>query len=148
MGDPFSGALQSSLAVLETIKVVRSVYMGIRGVNKEVQELYVDIESLSSAIESITNCLSDPALARADQSALANGPSIFTPLISCFGNCNHTVDRFKEAMSTLNPSDDVRFKRVWKFAKLKNKSEDLAAIRHQFSTQLASINTSFSALQL
>ena len=141
MADPFS-ALQSSLAVLEAIKKVRQVYVGVRSVNREVQELLMDVDSLSSAIESIHNCLGDPALSRADQKALSNGPSIFTPLISCFGNCNHTVDRLKEVMSNFNPSDDVGLKRVWKFAKLKHKGEDLQAIRQQLSTQHFLLGTS------
>ena len=95
-------------------------------------------------------CLSDPALARANEKGLAQGQTIFGPLTSCFWNCNHSVERLKTTMDEFNPDEERRFgaKKIWKFAKLKNKGESLQAIRQQLGTQLASLQTSISVLQL
>ena len=148
MAEALFGAVQAATATLSAIKTIRKIYMGIQGVNQEVKDVFMDIEALNSAIESVYNCLADPALTRANENGLAQGSSLFAPLTSCFWSCNHTVDRLRDTMSSFNDKEERLPKRVWKFAKFKNKSENLLAIRQQLGTQLASLNTSFSALQL
>lgn len=150
MAEAIFGAIQSADATLNAIKTIRMVYMGIKNVNQDVKDIYMDIDSLDNVAVGVHACLSDPALVRATEKGLAQGQTIFGPLTSCFWNCNHSVERLRSIMEEFNPEDERRFgaKKIWKFARLKNKGESLAAIRQQLGTQLASLQTSISVLQL
>ena len=146
-GAEFLTAVQTADSLLNLAKTVRQVILGVKSVNQDVQDLCEELGSLSNAIESIRTCLSDEAFARALQNAQANTPNVFTSLTNCFENCDRTVVRLQKVMAKFDQSDDQGLKRLKKYARLKNKGEDLQSIRQQLSTHLTCVQASFMALQ-